>query len=113
LANLEAGKSDERRAYWFRTIAKMRSRTVLTSGGLAPVLDGGGGSHSVFAKALLGVLRDIDDVTEGQRVFREVAARVAFDASRYQVEQVPEYSPIKFAGHESGDFLFLPKPLIN
>ncbi len=113
LANLDAGKSDATRTHWLKTISKMHSRTVLTSGGLAPVLDGGGGRHSVFAKAFLGVLREMDDVTEGQRVFREVAARVAFDANKYQVEQVPEYAPIKFAGHESGDFLFLPKRLFN
>lgn len=109
LANLEAGQSRETRTHWLKTIAKMRSRTVLTSGGLAPVLDGGGGAHSVFAKALIGVLEDIGDVAEGQRIFREVAARVAFDANKYQVEQVPEYAPIKFAGHESGDFLFVPR----
>ena len=24
------------------------------------------------------------------------------------IEQVPQYAPIKFAGHESGDFLFVP-----
>jgi hypothetical protein len=89
----------------------MRSRTVLTSGGVAPVLDGGGGEHSVFAKALLGVLQELNDVSDGQRVYREVAARVAYDASRYEVEQVPQYAPIKFAGHESGDFLFVPKKL--
>jgi len=113
LANIEAGQSPEERAHWFKLIAKMRSRTVLSSGGLQPVLDGGGGDHSVFAKALLAVLSDMDEVVEGQRLYREVAARVAFEANKYQVEQVPEYAPIKFAGHESGDFLFIPKTLIN
>jgi hypothetical protein len=24
------------------------------------------------------------------------------------LDQVPQYAPIKFAGHESGDFLFVP-----
>jgi hypothetical protein len=28
-------------------------------------------------------------------------------AQRLAVPQVPEYSPIKFAGHEAGDFLFV------
>jgi TPR repeat protein len=111
LANLDAGKSEEQRKFWLQSVAKMRSRTVLTSGGVAPVLDGGGGEHSVFAKALLGVLQELNDVSDGQRVYREVAARVAYDASRYEVEQVPQYAPIKFAGHESGDFLFVPKKL--
>jgi hypothetical protein len=26
------------------------------------------------------------------------------------VQQVPEYAPIHFAGHQSGDFLFVRKP---
>jgi len=84
----------------------MRSRTAFSSGGLEPVLDSGGGAHSVFAKALIDVLRDLDGVAEAQRVYREVAARVAYDSHAYQV---PQYAPIKFAGHESGDFLFVPK----
>jgi uncharacterized caspase-like protein len=112
LANIEAGETEETRRHWLQTIADMRSRTVLSSGGLAPVLDGGGGKHSVFAKSLISVLEELDDVTEGQRIYREVAARVAYEANRFQVEQVPEYAPIKFAGHESGDFLFVPSGLL-
>lgn len=34
-------------------MAKKRARVVLTSGGLEPVEDGGGGGHSVFAKHFL------------------------------------------------------------
>lgn len=109
LSQIESGKSEAERAHWLKTLTKMRSRTAMTSGGLAPVLDGGGGGHSVFAKSLLAVLRDVDDITEGQRIYREVSARVAFAATKFQVEQVPEYAPIKYAGHESGDFLFIPK----
>ena len=63
----------------------------------------------MFAKSLLAVLRELNDIPEGQRIFREVSARVSFEATRYQVEQVPEYAPIKYAGHEAGDFLFIPK----
>lgn len=109
LTQLDVGQSEDARRHWLKTIAKMRSRTALTSGGLAPVLDGGGGGHSVFAKAFLEVLAGAQEIMEGQRLYREVAARVAFEANRYQVEQVPEYAPIKYAGHESGDFLFIPK----
>ena len=113
LTQVESGQSDEARSYWLKTLSKMRSRTALTSGGLAPVLDGGGGGHSLFAKALLAVLDDVNDITEGQRIYREVSARVAFEATRFEVEQVPEYAPIKFAGHEAGDFLFIPQMYLN
>ena len=113
LAQLDSGQSEEAQAHWLRTLATMRSRTALTSGGLAPVLDGGGGDHSVFAKSFVSVLQEMVEVTEGQRVFRELSARVAFDANRYRVEQVPEYAPIKYSGHEAGDFLFIPKMALN
>ena len=32
---------------------KTKSRIVISSGGLKPVLDGGGGNHSIFARMLL------------------------------------------------------------
>src|SRR5262249_38080924 len=35
-----------------------RSRLLLSSGGDQPVLDGGGGNHSVFARAFLDALQD-------------------------------------------------------
>ena len=48
----------ERDTYLAR-IAQKRSRTVLTSGGLEPVSDSGGGKeHSVFAKAFLTALQE-------------------------------------------------------
>ncbi len=101
--------ADERRA-WQKAISEKRSRTALTSGGLAPVLDGGGGAdHSVFANALLGVLSQNDDVIEGRRLHREVAARVTYAARKLQFEQLPRYAPIKHGGHEAGDFLLVPR----
>jgi Caspase domain/Sel1 repeat len=113
LARLEAGMSEEARYHWLKTMAEKRSRTVLTSGDLKPVLDSGGGKHSVFAKAFLDVLSENNDIIEGQRVYQEVSARVSYAAAAVMtdhgpLEQVPQYAPIKFAGHESGDFLFVP-----
>ena len=108
VTRLEAGMSRDAKINWFRTMTKKRSRTVLTSGGLEPVLDAGGGNHSVFAKSLLDVLKTNSEILEGGRLHREVAARVAYAAGRLQVEQVPEYAPIKYAGHDFGDFFFVP-----
>jgi Caspase domain/Sel1 repeat len=88
--------------------AGKRSRTVLTSGGLQPVLDSGGGEHSLFARALLTVLELNDRPLPGAALHREVAARVTFAASELGVEQVPDYAPIQFAGHETGDFVLVP-----
>ena len=108
LASLDAALSDKKRAAWLRTLASKRSRTALTSGGLAPVLDAGGGGHSVFAGAFLEVLGENQDVLEGQRLFQELSARVTFAARNYQFEQLPQYAPIKYAGHEAGDFFLVP-----
>lgn len=108
LAKLEAGMSNEEREHWLKSTAEKRSRTVLSSGGLEPVLDSGGGNHSVFAKAFLDVLASNTEILDGQRLGLEVAARVSYAASNAQVEQDPQYAPIRYAGHEAGDFLFVP-----
>ena len=108
LARLEAGMTREARAAWVRGMVGKKSRTALTSGGIAPVLDSGGGDHSIFAKALLTVLGEAQEAIEGQRLFQELSARVAWAAEAQHFEQLPQYAPIKFAGHESGDFFFVP-----
>ncbi len=112
IGQLESGMSEEARARWLKAMVKARARTVLTSGGVQPVLDGGGGAHSVFARIFLEVLDENNDAMEAQRLYREVAARVLNLSSRFQLEQRPEYAPLKFAGHESGDFLFVPRSVI-
>lgn len=84
-------------------IAQKRSRTVLTSGGLEPVSDSGGGKeHSVFARAFLIALQDNRDVLDGQQLFNVIRRPVVLNAS-----QTPEYTDIRYAGHEGGDFLFV------
>ena len=105
LAKLATGQ-DSREAQ--AAIAGKRSRTVLTSGGLQPVLDGGGGEHSIFARALLTVLKLNDEPISGALLHREVAARVTYAASELGVEQNPHYAPIQFSGHETGDFVLTP-----
>lgn len=91
----------ERKALLKRLAAK-RSRTVLSSGGLEPILDSGSGNHSVFANALLKVLRENRSVIEGSRLFTELRRRVVLDA-----DQTPEYADIRKSGHEGGDFLLV------
>lgn len=109
LARLEAGLTPEARESWQRAMLGKRSRTALTSGGLAPVLDAGGGKHSIFAKALIDTLRANSDVLEGQRLFQELSAQVTWAAEAKNFEQIPQYAPIKYAGHESGEFFFVPE----
>jgi peptidoglycan hydrolase-like protein with peptidoglycan-binding domain len=90
---------------YYHAIVERRARTVLTSGGLEPVLDAGGGRHSVFAKAFLETLQGNTGVIDGEGVFQRVRELVILNA-----EQVPEYGNIRLAGHDGGDFLFVRKP---
>jgi peptidoglycan hydrolase-like protein with peptidoglycan-binding domain len=83
-------------------IVKKKARTVLTSGGQEPVLDSGGGGHSVFARAFLTALEENDSVMDGQDLFRRLRDSVVANAP-----QTPEYSDIRGAGHDGGDFLFV------
>jgi hypothetical protein len=88
-------------------MATKRARLVLSSGGVVPVLDGGGGKHSVFAKAFLAALSSNTGIMEGQRLYRAVSENVANAAAAQGVEKIPQYAPIKYAGHEAGDFFFV------
>lgn len=109
LARLRSGMSGEKRRRWYQAMTRTKTRVVLTSGGEQPVLDAGGGEHSVFARAFLEVLRENDQILEGYRLYREVQQRVKRAASLYRIDQDPQYAPIKYAGHEAGEFFFLPE----
>ena len=94
---------------WVSKMASGHSRTALTSGGVQPVPDTGTGKHSYFTRAFLNVLQDNNRLLEAQRLFREVSSSMALAAIDSPILQNPRYSPIAFAGHESGDFFFVPK----
>ena len=98
-----AVKTGGERSAWLTRMATRRSRTALTSGGLEPVLDAGGGSHSVFAKAFLDTLEVNTDVLDGQALFDAVKRPIVTNAN-----QTPEYADVRMAGHDGGDFLFVP-----
>ena len=109
IARLQGGMSEEKRNRWYQLMAKARTRTVLTSGGVKPVLDSGGGDHSIFAKALIDVLDGNDRILEGSQLYKQVLVRVKTASKRLKVDQNPQYAPLKYAGHEAGEFFFLPK----
>jgi uncharacterized caspase-like protein len=92
-----------------RAMSQLRARVALTSGGLEPVVDGGAGRNSLFASSLLDVLDAVREPIETRRLFDALAARFSLRAQRLKVQQKPQYAPIRFAGHEAGDFVFVPK----
>jgi len=84
-------------------ISKKKARSVISSGGLEPVIDSGGeGRHSVFASVFLSVLRENKGVMDGTQLFLKIRRPVMLNA-----DQTPEYSDIRKAGHQGGDFLFV------
>ncbi len=95
-------KIDQRTPEWLREIVKKKARTALTSGGLEPVMDSGGGNHSAFAHAFISLLEDNDGVLDAAQLFSELRPKVMVNST-----QTPQYGKIHLAGDDGGDFLFV------
>lgn len=92
---------------YYTSIVRKKARTVLCSGGLEPVEDSDGKSgHSAFAAAFIDILTTNETVLDGTRLFGLLRRPVMLNA-----DQTPEYSDIRKAGHDGGDFLFVPDNL--
>lgn len=92
-----------RKPLYIQRMAFKRARTVLASGGLEPVLDAGGKeNHSVFASAFLEALKENDaEYIETSQLFAKIRRSVMVNS-----DQTPEYSDVRKAGHDGGDFIF-------
>jgi hypothetical protein len=88
-------------------LASRRARVAITSGGIEPVADSAGGPHSAFAQVFMDVLLANQGTLLGRDLFSRLQLRVHESAQRWAIAQVPEYAPIKYAGHEGGDFFFI------
>jgi hypothetical protein len=108
VARLQGGMSTTAKTEWYKAMSNARARAALTSGAIQPVLDAGGGEHSIFARAFIEVLQQNDGILEGYRLYRDVQQRVKQNAAAQRTGQDPQYAPIKFAGHEAGEFFFRP-----
>lgn len=80
-----------------------KSRLVLTSGGKEPVLDGGGGEHSIFAKSLIKILNDNSIEITISEISKKITSNVILNS-----DQTPEFSPLHKSGHDGGEFIFVP-----
>ena len=96
-------KTGSERLAELKRLNEKRARKAMTSGGLEPVMDGGGDGHSVFTRALLENLRENGDILDGYQLYAQLRRSVVVNA-----QQTPEYSDIRFAGDEGGEFLFVP-----
>jgi hypothetical protein len=86
-----------------------RSRLLLSSGGDKPVLDEGSGGNSVFARAFLDELEANTGILSSPELFSRIRKRVEVAAAKNKFVQTPEFKSIKGAGHEVGDFFFVPR----
>ena len=86
-----------------------RSRLLLSSGGDKPVLDEGRGGNSVFARAFLDELEANQGILSSPELFNRIRKRVEVTAAKNKFVQAPEFKSIKGAGHEVGDFFFVPR----
>lgn len=109
VAGLPEGIDNSKREKWLKTMINHKARTVLTSGGVEPVLDEGSDGHSVFANAFLAVLRSNQNVLEDYNVFHRVAGPVKMASAKAGLEQSPQYAPLQYAGHEGSPFFFVPE----
>jgi hypothetical protein len=85
-----------------------RARLLLSSGGDKPVMDEGGNGNSVFARAFLDELEANNGILASPELFSRVRKRVEVAAAKNKFVQIPEFKSIKGAGHEVGDFFFVP-----
>ncbi len=94
---------------WYKVVSNSRVRVVLSSGGVKPVYDSvGDSSHSLFARAFIDELSANQGILEAYDLYTNVQRKVSAVARANNIQQNPQYAPIKHAGHEAGEFFFLP-----
>jgi hypothetical protein len=90
---------------YYKEVARRRSRRALTSGDVEPVLDGGRGTHSVFAYYFLKALSGVDGkFFDASRVYENLKIPVQNNTGQF-----PRFDAIKGIGDEGGQFIFIRK----
>ena len=98
--------SNDNRSKYISKMLKKKSRTLMSSGGNEPVSDIGGGGHSIFTKAFIEGLNEMEEdvFTAEEFFYKKIKESVAGQAN-----QTPEYKTIRNSGHNGGDFIFSKK----
>jgi hypothetical protein len=86
-----------------------KARYVLASGGLKPVLDQAGDGHSVFASALLKVLKNNDAILTQTGLENALAGPVHNASIGLGMTQTPELKKMREAGDTGGAFFLVPR----
>jgi uncharacterized repeat protein (TIGR01451 family) len=90
---------------YYSKMYSLSSRKALTSGGIEPVLDKGKDNHSIFAYYFLQALKNNNEkYFDAGQIFDFLKIPVVNNSY-----QTPAYSPIRNAGDEGGQFIFIMK----
>ena len=85
-------------------LQSQRSRRLMTSGNNEPVEDLGGNGHSIFARAFITGLEEMQfDAFSTSELFDRYI-RIPVGANS---DQEPQYRELRKVGHEGGDFVFV------
>lgn len=85
-------------------LSQRRTRILISSGNNEPVEDLGGQGHSVFARALI---TGLEDMQHDAFSARELYDGYILPLVIANADQEPQYRPIDRAGHEGGDVVFV------
>lgn len=85
-----------------------KSRVVITSGNLEPVMDGGGGNNSVFANAILQKLTKTETALTATELFNFASKTVVTNSLNLGDVQSPTFANLPNAGHVGPDVVMFP-----
>jgi hypothetical protein len=101
--------SDELKTLPINSYLETKSRMVMSSGGVKPVIDGGGGGHSIFARMLINKLRNNTKPIISAELYSSITKKVTEASIKYNYKQIPNLASLPQSGHEAPDFVFIPK----
>jgi hypothetical protein len=85
-----------------------RSRLLLASGGDFPLADSEAGENSVFARAFIDALESNSQILSAPALYQRIGVLLKGSVDARAAGFVPELKAIGAAGHELGDFFFVP-----
>ncbi len=91
---------------YFRDLSTKKSRQIITSGGLEPVVDQGWGDNSVFAGKLIDILKEKRNTPLSAS---ELALNLRKEVKNANAIQTPEYGRLHMSDDQSGEFFFVRK----
>ena len=106
---MRGGKVDDKKQKSQNYYLNTKSRIAITSGANQPVLDGGGGDHSIFARLLINKLKNNNKAMSTSQLHGSISNEVREITEKLNVKQTPVRIPLYAAGHVAPDFVFIPK----